>query len=91
MTLQEAFLTFHINNPRVYDLLVEKARVARTHGFQSYGIAALFELVRWHIHIETDDPEFKLNNNHRSRYARLIMEQEPDLQGFFHVRELMRT
>ena len=31
---------------------------------------------------------FKLNNNYRSRYARLIMEQEADLEGVFQIREL---
>ena len=32
--------------------------------------------------------EWKINNNFAPHYARLIMEQEPDLKGFFEVREL---
>ena len=32
--------------------------------------------------------EFKLNNDFTSRYARLIMQQEPDLEDFFEVRVL---
>ena len=27
-----------------------------------------------------------LNNNHESQYARLLMEQEPGLEGMFEVR-----
>ena len=31
---------------------------------------------------------FKFSNDFTSRYARLMMEQEEDLQGFFELREL---
>ena len=31
--------------------------------------------------------DFKLNNNYVSRYARLIMAQEADLEGVFETRE----
>ena len=34
----------------------------------------------------TPDPVFKLNNNHRAFYARLLMAQEAELEGFFEVR-----
>ena len=36
----------------------------------------------------TNDPasEFKLNNNYRSFYSRLLMEQEPELAGYFETR-----
>jgi hypothetical protein len=30
--------------------------------------------------------DFKLNNNYRAHYARLIMHQEPDLDGIFELR-----
>jgi len=39
--------------------------------------------------IETQDPDgWKLNNNYTSRYARLVMDECPDLDGFFNTREL---
>jgi len=45
--------------------------------------------VRWHMEIETrSDDGFKINNDFSSRYARRIMEQEPDLKGFFVTRRL---
>jgi hypothetical protein len=39
-------------------------------------------------HVGDSKEEFRLSNSYRSRYARLIMEQEADLQDFFTTREL---
>lgn len=89
LTLQERFEEFHRANPRVYRLLVQYARRAREKGFKTYGIGALYEIIRWEAQVPiAPQDEFKLNNVFRSRYARLIMERETDLAGFFNVREL---
>ena len=89
-TSESRFLEFHRKNPKVYELLVQYARRARERGYKTYGIGALWEIVRWdwNVFLKTAGTELKLNNNFRSRYARLIMQQEPDLEGFFHLREL---
>jgi hypothetical protein len=87
--IQRAFLEFHRQNPEVYDHLVNLARRSRDRGFRKTGIGHLWEVMRWHVRLENvGEPDFKLNNNYRSRYARLIMAQEPDLRGFFELREL---
>jgi hypothetical protein len=86
--LDREFYDFHAKNPAVYRKLVELARQAKASGRTRVGIGMLYEVVRWHVFLITTDDEYKLNNNHRSRYARLIMEQEPDLAGIFELREL---
>jgi hypothetical protein len=50
----------------------------------------LFEVMRWNWFMTTTDPDsdFKLNNNYRSRYARKLMDEYPELDGIFEVREL---
>ena len=36
-----------------------------------------------------DEPtDFKVNNNFASRYARIIMDNEPDLHGLFELRKI---
>lgn len=85
---EAAFQAFHAENPHVYAALVELARAAKEKGAAEIGIGMLWEVLRWRLFFETTDANFKLNNNHRSRYARLIMAQEPDLAGIFEVREL---
>ena len=84
------FREFHADNPWVYRELVQLARQALERGRKRYGICALFELVRWHRMIKTTGDDFKLNNNHKPHYARLIMANEIDLRGFFETRELRK-
>jgi hypothetical protein len=87
--LQEEFATFHLNNPKVYESLVRLARKAKAAGKTKCGIGMLFEVARWEFWLTTEKAGgWKLNNNLRSRYARLIMQQEEDLEGFFDIREL---
>lgn len=81
---------FHLANPRVYALLRHYALQAQRAG-QRVGIRAIWERMRWYVQIETHDPtgfDFKLNDHLTSRYARYLMDQEPELRGYFEVREL---
>lgn len=92
-TIQEAFETFHAANPHVYADLVRMARKAHAEGATKLAIGMLWEVLRWErkLYLKTDDPsqaEYRLNDHYRSRYARLIMEQEADLVGIFEVRAL---
>jgi hypothetical protein len=86
--LDEQFAEFHLANPHVYGKLVALAREAKGKG-KKPGIKMLFEIARWFFWMGTIGGEgFSLNNNFHSRYARLIMRQERDLEGFFNLREL---
>ncbi len=87
--LEEKFWEFHTAHPEVYRRLRELALQMRRRGVQQYGIGGLFEVLRWKEALRTHDPDgYKLNNNYRSFYARLLMEREPELRGFFELRTL---
>jgi hypothetical protein len=86
--LEQAFWDFHRANPHVYDRLVAMSRQARRAGVSRLGIARLFEVLRWEHMVRTGGDLFKLNNNHRSYYARLIMDRNPELDGLFQIRQL---
>jgi hypothetical protein len=90
VTIQQRFHQFRLNNPHVELRLVEMARQAKQRGHSRLGIELLWSALRWEHLISTNDPtsDFKLNDHYRSRYARLLMEQYPDLAGFFETREL---
>jgi hypothetical protein len=82
------FKDFHAEHPEVYWQLVKLARTWQANGTAKLGIATLFEVLRWNSHLNPQrDSGYKLNNNYRALYARLIMEQEPDLNGLFEIRE----
>jgi len=87
-TIQQRFEAFHAANPHVFDAIVRLAFKARSHGVQSYGMKGIFELLRWDYSLQTRGDVFKLNNIFTSRYARLVMDALPELDGFFETREL---
>jgi hypothetical protein len=83
------FREFHANNPEVYKELVDLARTAISKGKKKIGIRMLWEVMRWNRFLVTnDESQYKLNDHYHSRYARLIMRQEPDLSSIFELREL---
>lgn len=91
MSTWSAFADFHSAHPEVYDELVRLARAGRQAGWERLGIGQLFEVLRWERMLSglpAEGERFKLNNNYRSRYARLIMSQEPDLADVFVLRAL---
>ena len=45
-----------------------------------------WERLRWYTEIETNDPDFKLNNNHKAYYSRMYMDDFPEAKGFFRTR-----
>lgn len=93
MTIQERFERFHEKHPEVYDLLVSLARRWRQRGTDRWGIDAAFSVLRWEQRIAglpDAAEEYKLNDHYRSRYARLIMQQEADLEDVFEIRALQR-
>ena len=86
-TIAQRFAKFHQDNPHVYSMLVSLARGLQARRPRKLGIGMLFEVLRWQYYVQTDtDEEYKLNNNYRAQYARLIMEQEPDLHEAFNTR-----
>jgi hypothetical protein len=86
--IEREFKDFHAEHPEVYTQLVSLARQWQMNGTAKLGIATLFEVLRWNSHLNPGkDGGYKLNNNYRALYARLIMEQEPLLKGIFEIRE----
>tara|TARA_R100000808_G_C2061673_1_gene92837 strand:+ start:266 stop:535 length:270 start_codon:yes stop_codon:yes gene_type:complete len=79
-------MEFHEANPHVYEELLRICRFVRGRGVERWGIAACFERLRWlsQFEVQGDDP-YRLNNNFRAWYSRLL-NNEPGLEGLFEVR-----
>lgn len=80
------FWKFHTENPHVYELFKRFSADARNAGRRAYGSGAIFERIRWHVSIEVRGEDFKMNNNYRSCYSRLLCIEDPEFQGFFQLR-----
>lgn len=87
-TLEQEFNEFHAENPRVYEFVNKLAREAINAGHNKFGIATIWEVIRWEVVTKTKDLNFKMPNNHRAYYARLWMKEHPEHGEFFRTAEL---
>jgi hypothetical protein len=88
LSIQQHFEIFDRENPIIYELLVAGAYEAVGEGHKRFGIAFIWERIRWKLPFDTYGDDYKLNNNFRSRYVRKIEANEPGLKGFFKTRSL---
>lgn len=84
---EKDFFEFHKENPHVYELFKHYTKAAMKTGRKHYSAYAIFERIRWHSDIETNEAlGFKLNNNHRPYYARMFAANYPQHANFFRTR-----
>lgn len=88
LSIAEQFMAFHKHNPQVYQALRHLAINLVASGRKRGSINQLFEVLRYEYSLRTKGDEYKLNNNYRSYYARLLMNNEPALRGWFETRDL---
>jgi hypothetical protein len=89
LTIAERFAAFHELNPHVYAALRTLALRLHGTGRRRGSINQLFEVLRYEYSMRTQGGDgYKLNDNFRALYARMLMENEQDLAGWFETREL---
>lgn len=81
-SIQEEFEEFDAANPHVYAAFKRFAREALRSGRPRFGAKAIYERLRWHYAMKTTGEEFKLPNNYTSRYARKLIAECPEFDGF---------
>jgi len=68
--------------------VLKRARALRAAGFRVFGIACIWEAIRYDFALRLGGSKgFRLNNDHRALMAREIMDFDPELDGFFQLRE----
>jgi len=89
LSIRERFEMFDRLNPHVFDSIVHHARNLKSQGRARYSMKGIFERIRWSWWEQVKDArdDYKLNNNYTALYARKVMEECPDLEGFFETRE----
>lgn len=87
-TPRERFEEFHKLNPNVLEYLTELALNMQAQGFDHYGIQGLFNIFRWDPRTTTTGGDYKITNTFSPYYARMIMDEEPRLRGFFITYQL---
>lgn len=90
-TIERRFQRYHMDNPHVYELFLKFAKTVKQKGFVKYSSKSIMERLRWHLNFETTGDTFKLNNNYTAYYARMVIENNPEFEGFFELRERKRN
>ncbi|MFC4512269.1 hypothetical protein [Streptomyces ehimensis] len=91
VSIQERFEAFHELNPWICDQLETLTADCIRHGSKRVGIGMLFEVLRWQYGRATAGQEpWRLNNDFRSRYVRLLLERHPEWAAVFETRRLHR-
>ncbi len=80
------FHEYNNSNPDLYGRLVAMALRLRVSGFKRFGIAWLFEVIRYECAVRYGE-DFKIDNSLRAAYARFIMANEPKLRDVFTTRK----
>lgn len=85
------FVTFHHNNPTLYQWLEAKAIAKKKEHRVNFAIQWLVQEARWNWRVTTvrSPGHAKISALHAAFYARLLMFRCAELKGFFHLNPSM--
>ena len=86
--IKQDWWEYHRSNTHVYDMFEKFTLDVINAGHANFSAKAIFERMRWETAIETNDPDFKLQNNFTAYYSRYFMNQHPEFDGFFRTRNI---
>jgi hypothetical protein len=88
--IDDQFYVFHHDNPRVYELFKQLALEAIMSGVKHWSADNILHVIRWKTKEDgrRAGEQYKINNNHSSRYARMFAADFPEHENFFRTRRL---
>lgn len=81
------FEKYDRENPHIWEAFKKYSKQAKAKGFKQYSANGIFEIIRWHTNIESTE-KYKISNNYRPDYARKMMAEHPEFEGFFRTKQL---
>lgn len=91
LSIDQRFAAFHRLNPNVYLELRRRALVLAAQGHRRVSVKMLFEVVRYSAMTTRGDDVYKLNNDFTSLYARMLIDNNPELVDAIETRQLRGT
>ena len=82
------FAAHHRRNPLTYNLFKEFSLQALRVGRKHFSHWAVANRIRWYTSVETDGKMRTISNNYVTLYARLLILQHPEFEGFFTLKNL---
>ena len=75
-----------LKNPYLLEQCYQLCIKAQRRGIRHWSCDALFHVLRWETAASTGDKGLKVNNNYTSLAARDLIQDHPELEGFFSLR-----
>jgi hypothetical protein len=82
------FKAYHLENPHVYQEFLKLAFKMKETGRTKYSAETIINVMRWNMDLKTTGKPFKISNDYRSIYARLLVYNHPEFIGFFDMKGL---
>jgi hypothetical protein len=90
-TVQERFVRFHHQYPKVYDLFRSFALKLIQTGHKQIGARMIIERIRWEFATGSkDEMGFKINNDFIAHYARMFQNEYPVYKEFIETRAIRK-
>jgi len=80
------FADYDEAHPEVWSAFERIALDLIATGIRRYGAKAIFEVIRYYHTVNTNENDFKVNNNFTADYARKFAEEHPEHKDFFSFR-----
>lgn len=80
------FEQYDKENPHIYEAFKKFAEMMLEKGHKRYGAKSIFEFIRRHTKLYTNDGRFKVDNNYTPDYARKLMGEDKRFEGFFIIK-----
>lgn len=84
------FRKYHQENKELYGLFLKYAREAKASGRERFSVWMIANRARWYSQVETSGKDYKVSNDYLALYARLIMYQYPEYEGFFLIKRMKK-
>jgi len=87
--LLESFWQYHRNNPHVYNEFKNHCLAMYDSGRKRYGAWCVINKIRWDYDLKVQGKDkFKISNGYIAFFARMLIAEHPELDGFFQLKKL---
>lgn len=85
---RNAFWKYHEQRPQIFEKFKQYAYQMKRAGREHYGAKGIIERIRWDMHMGYEEGDFKISNTFFPLYARLLVKECPEFDGFFRLKKV---
>jgi uncharacterized membrane protein len=83
---QKMIINYHEKNPHLYEAFKQYSANAINSGYKYFSAEMIINRMRWYSMIEAKDDSFKIRNDVKPFFARMLMANNEKYNNFFKLR-----